>query len=233
MKDTEFSLGKRIEDIVERSGWGWTLRTSDTGQWQRESEYWLWDWDTPFIADINDSGFDSEIAYRHRTGEWFLAPNQPLNGPKVDEKELPLPFGGRFLEGSSGDLGLWSLMTGMITLQTLANGRSVTFTWGGRQGDVLVPGDYDGDGYDEIAVWQQVNHTWYWRHAPDGPIMHAVFGTDTSVPLPADYNHDGRLDLAYWEPGEGKIYVSYTRGRSVDLVIPVPEHSVPAFVNMY
>ena len=53
------------------------------------------------------------------------------------------------------------------------------------------------------------------------------------MPLPADYNHDGRLDLAYWEPGEGKIYVSYNLGRSVDLTIPVPPHSIPAFVNMY
>ena len=100
-------------------------------------------------------------------------------------------------------------------------------------GDVLVPGDYDGDGYDEIAIWQQTNRTWYWRHAPEGPISQATFGTATGVPLPADYNHDGRLDLAYWEPGEGKIYVSFNLGRSVDLTIPVPPHSIPAFVNMY
>ena len=118
-------------------------------------------------------------------------------------------------------------------LQSVSSDQKVTFRWGGRPGDVLVPGDYDGDGYDEIDVWQQTNRTWHWRHAPEGPISQATFGTATGVPLPADYNHDGRLDLAYWEPGEGKIYVSYNLGRSVDLTIPVPPHSIPAFVNMY
>jgi hypothetical protein len=53
------------------------------------------------------------------------------------------------------------------------------------------------------------------------------------VPVPYDYNHDGRLDLAYWEPREGKIYVSFSGGRSVDLVVPVPHHAIPAFVNWY
>ena len=233
MKDTEFHLGKRIDDLVERSGWAWTRHDARTGTWEPESERWLWDWDTPFIADINGDGFDSQIAYRHRTGEWMVAPNQPVNGPRVAETDLPLPLAGRFLPRSKGDLGLWSLRTGMVTLQTIATGTRVEFKWGGRPGDILVPGDYDGDGYDEIAVWQRSNHTWYWRHAPDGPITQAVFGTETSVPLPADYNHDGTLDLAYWEPREGKIYVSFTQGRSIDLTIAVPPHSVPAFVNMY
>jgi hypothetical protein len=233
MEDTYFHLGKKIEDIVEQSRWAWTSRDSRTGDWQPENEYWLWDLDMPIIADVLGSGFDSQIAYRPRTGEWLLAPNQQLSGPRVDENDLPVPLGGRFLRGSSGDLGLWSLRSGLVTLQTIATGRKVEFKWGGAQGDVLVPGDYDGDGYDEIAVWQQRNHTWYWRRAPDGPITQVVFGTDTSIPLPADYNHDGKLDLAYWEPNERKIYVSYTQGRSVDLTIPVPPHSVPAFVNMY
>lgn len=233
MRDTEFRLGKKLDEIVEHSWWSWTYRDSRGRDWQPEYQLWLWDWDLPLIADVDHDGLDDHIAYRARTKEWLLAPNQRLNGPTIDDKELPLPMGGRFLEGSAGDLGLWSVRTGMLTLQTLATGRNVSFKWGGRPGDVLVPGDYDGDGYDEVGLWQQSNHTWYWRRAPDGPITQATFGTDTSVPLPADYNHDGRLDLAYWEPREGRIFVSYTRGRSVDLTISVPPHSIPAFVNMY
>ncbi len=76
------------------------------------------------------------------------------------------------------------------------------------------------------------HQTWYWRRAPDGPITQATFGTGTSVPLPADYDDDGSVDLAYWEPAERKIYVSFSRGASVDLVVPVPDRSIPAFVNM-
>ena len=233
LSDTKFRLGRKIEDIVEASMFEWAHRDSRDTLWVREeSGRWLWDWDLPLIADLGN-GFDSEVAYRYRTGQWLLGRQQIIAGPKADSSELPVPFAGRFLAGSRADLGLWSLATGTVRLQPASGGAPVQFAWAGRPGDVLVPGDYDGVGYDEIAVWQQTNHTWYWRRAPDGPISQATFGTETSVPLPADYNGDGRLDLAYWEPRANKIFVSYSRGRTIDLTIAVPAHSVPAFVNLY
>ena len=233
LKDTYFRLGKKIEDIVEMNNWGWSYYDYGTSAWQPEYDRWLWDWDVPLIADIDHSGIDQPIAYRFRTKEWLLGNDQRLNGPTVDAKELSYPFAGRFLTGSNADLGVWSLNTGMVNLKSLNTGKEISFKWGGRPGDVLVPGDYDGDGIDEIAVWQLANRTWYWRHLPDGPISQVTFGSETGYPLPADYNHDGRLDLAYWEPGQQKIFVSFTQGKSVDLVVPVPPHSIPVFVNMY
>ena len=233
MKDTDFRLGKRIEDLVEQDRWAWSYRDSRDGDWQAEYDRWFWDQDIPLVADLDHDGFASHLAYRYSTGEWLLAPDKTIPGPKVDKKLLPMPFAGRFLDGSDGDLGIWSIMDGMVTLQTIATGKSVTFRWGGTHGFILVPGDYDGDGRDEIAVYNQSDLTWYWRHAPDGPFSSAKFGTKTGIPIPWDYNHDGRLDLAYWEPGEGKIYVSFKQGRAVDLVVPVPPNSIPAFVNMY
>lgn len=137
------------------------------------------------------------------------------------------------MSGSSVDLGLWSLKTGLLSLRSVSSGQSVSFKWRGSPDDILVPADYDGDGYDEVAAWQRSNHTWYWRRAPNGPISEATFGTDTSIPVPWDYNHDGHLDLAYWEPVERKIFVSFNQGKSVDLIVPVPPNSLPAFVNMY
>ena len=117
-------------------------------------------------------------------------------------------------------------------MRSLADGRRVEFRWGGNSRDVLVPGDYNGDGYDEVAIWNGTNQYWYWRSVPDGMITQFRFGTPTAVPLPYDYNGDGRLDPAYWEPREGKIYVTFSQGRRVDLIIPVPPHSIPAFVNV-
>ena len=232
MKDTYFDLGRRVDEVFEQSRWGWSYRDSASGVWQPEYEHWQWDFDVPFIADLDNDGNDSHLAYRPRSGDWLLAKDKKLPGPKMEEKLLPLPLGGRFLEGSRGDLGLWSPKGGTVTLQSLSNGRNVSFRWGGREGDVLVPGDYDGDGYDEIAIWQRTNRTWYWRRAPDGPISQATFGSATGLPIPADYDSDGRLDLAYWEPLEGKIYISFTLGRSVDRTVAVPPHAIPAYVNM-
>jgi hypothetical protein len=233
MKDTRFRLGKRIEEVIEVNDWAWSYRDSRGADWQPEYDRWYWDMDIPFIADLDHGGFDSHLAYRPQSGEWMLAPDQSLAGPKVAKELLPVPFGGRFLAGSRGDLGVWSIMNGTVTLQTIATGKSVAFRWGGSSGFILVPGDYDGDGYDEVGVFNRGDLTWYWRHAPDGPISQATFGSKTGIPVPYDYNHDGRLDLAYWEPREGRIYVSFTLGRSVDRIVQVPPHSIPAFVNMY
>lgn len=233
MKDTDFHLGKKIEDIIERDSWAWTYRSALTSTWQPEYERWLWDWDIPVVADIGHDRIDELIVYRPNTKQWLTTNNGQLNGPAMEEKDLPYPFVGRFLDGSTVDLGLWSLETGTVTLKNPVTGKEVSFKWGGRAGDVLVPGDYDGDGIDEIGVWQMSNRTWYWKRVPDGAISQAVFGSETGIPLPGDYNNDGRTDLAYWEPRQQKIFVSYTQGKSVDLVIPVPPHSIPVFVNMY
>jgi hypothetical protein len=232
MKDTVYGRGTKIEDLVEYDPWGWFYRDSGNGVWQTEYAHWYWNLDVPFIADLDNDGFDSHLAYRVSTGEWLLAADKTLPGPKADKGTQPLPFGGRFLEGSRGDLGLWSMQGGSVSLLSLTTGQTATFRWGGREGDVLVPGDYDGDGYDEIGVWQQTNLTWYWKRAPDGPIAQATFGTPGCVPVPADYDHDGKVDLAYWEPSEEKIVVSFDKGRTIGATIRVPPHAIPAFVNM-
>jgi hypothetical protein len=233
MEDTEFRLGNRIEDNYEQSGWKWTSQSTATAGWQPEYRFGAWDFAIPVVADIGGAGIDSRLLFQPNTGQWLAFPDVGLKASSARRADRPVPFGGRFLEGSRGDLGVWNLAAGTVTLSSVATNREVTFRWGGRTGDVLVPGDYDGDGADEIAVWQRTNHTWYWRHAPDGPISQATFGTATAIPVPADYDGDGRLDLAYWEPRERKIYVSYTRGRTVGRVIAVPPGSIPAYVNMY
>lgn len=233
MKDTFFKFGTSASTMVEYSGWVWSYFDSKSGKWQPEYERWFWDQTAPIVADIDHSGFASHIVYNYSNDEWMMASGQIIPGPKVDRTLVPVPFAGRFLEGSDGDLGLWSIMNATVTLQTIATGKSVSFRMGGTYGYILVPGDYDGDGRDEIAVYNQEGSTWFWKHAPDGPVTTATFGTKTGIPLPWDYNHDGRLDVAYWEPSEGKIYVSFTRGKSVDLTISVPLNSIPAFVNMY
>ena len=234
MEDTEFKLGKRIEDILEISAFAWRQLDAQGASWQAEFPRWYWNIDLPFNVDFKRDGFAGQVGYRFGTGQWQLSSGPIVTGPAAgSQSERALPFGGRFLEGSDGDLGLWSPVTGSLKLRGVKSGREVSVKWGGRDGDVFVPGDYTGDGYDEIAIWQRTNNTWYWRRAPDGTIGQATFGTATSVPAPWDYDHDGRIDLAYWEPVEGKIYVSFSVGKRVDLVVQVPPHSIPVFVQMY
>jgi hypothetical protein len=38
--------------------------------------------------------------------------------------------------------------------------------WGGQAGDVPVPGDYDGDGKTDLAVYPSVGWVWYVKDQP-------------------------------------------------------------------
>lgn len=221
--------------MAVRYTYHWQHLDSAASGWQDGGEQWFWKApvDVPLVGDHDGDGFDSQFAFRPQTGVWLLYPNQTVDGPSVSDARNALPVVGRFLPGSAGDLALWSPVTGEFTVRSVQDGKTASTTWGGRPGDVLLPGDYDGDGYDEVGLWQPHTNSWWVRVMPAGPNLHFTFGTDTGIPIPADYNQDGRLDLAYWEPADQSIYVSFDYGQSVGRTITVPPHSIPAFVNMY
>ncbi|MEP7053864.1 MAG: hypothetical protein ABI912_01280, partial [Actinomycetota bacterium] len=79
-------------------------------------------------------------------------------------------------------------------------GAPVTF---GAVGDLPVPGDYDGDGIADIAVYRPHDSTWHVR----GWASPIRFGRPGDIPVPADYNGDGQVDLAVFRPSDGVWYI--------------------------
>ena len=56
-------------------------------------------------------------------------------------------------------------------------------TWGNST-DVPVPGDYDGDGKDDFAVYR--NGVWYLMRSSQG-ITTVNWGVASDIPIPAKY----------------------------------------------
>ena len=189
-----------------------------TGEWFVQNQFsvqWGLPGDLPIGVDVDGDGRSELVVYRRESATWFS--RDPFTGVTgVTQQGAPgsvpamiRPWLSRTIAGDMegdrrADLTVFRPSSAQWFTRFVP-GPYVIQQPLGAMGDVPVPGDYRGIGWDQAAGYRPSNGTW---RIAGGPTIQ--WGVTGDRPVPGDYDGDGRTDVAVWRPSTGVWHLLYS-----------------------
>lgn len=163
----------------------------------------------PGSADFDGDDLADETVFDISTGDWHVERSEQghLDFHWGEAGDTPVALD--FIGDGLADFGVYHEANGMITL-SYTNGADVFNKQFGLEGDIPVPGEYDGDKAMDLAVWRpdddgEGNGCWYISYGANSYEGYDAipWGESGDIPVPGDYDGDGKLDVAVFRPSTG------------------------------
>lgn len=142
----------------------------------------------------------------------FFAVSSSTNAANASSLMLPQPAGSvkfDFDGDNKADISRWRASTNSWQVKQSSDGNLTNLTIGSASA-VAVPGDFDGDGKTDRAVFNA--GTWTIKRSSDGVSYTVSFGTSGDKPVTGDYDGDGKSDPAIFRPSTNTWWILYSNG---------------------
>jgi hypothetical protein len=172
-------------------------------------------------GDFDGDGVPDFALFDSQTDRWFIVPSTDPGHPiqqtwGVSAGDIPVPAD--YFGSGHADLAVWSPSNGNWYVTSNINNVADTSSWlytpahgipqfGGPGVDIPQPGDYDGDGRADLAVWRPALGTWYIETSTFTTQYTQQWGLPGDIPVAADYEGDSHTHYAVYRPSLGSWYV--------------------------